>query len=303
MNAFGLGNRLEVDLPNERSGLIPTPRTYNKIYGAGHWNFCTFRSVSIGQGEVLTTPLQVANEMAYLANEGWFITPHIVDSIEGGDKFNLLDKYGKKHFPLEIPDAVFEEVHNGMQGVVDRGTGRGAQVPGISVCGKTGTAENFYKGKKLDDHSFFAAFAPRENPKIAIMVICENAGFGGRWAAPIAGLMIEKYLNDTIDVNRKPLEDEMTNAFLIPKQLLQEMKTLDSLAKAKKELMLSKEEIETILDTLQIEDIPDQDELRKTAPVQNQGNNLPPKKEKKDPKMILPNDRKRNSNQKDTLKN
>jgi penicillin-binding protein 2 len=302
MNAFGLGNRLGVDLPNERSGLIPTPKTYNRMYPGMQWNFCTFRSVSIGQGEVLTTPLQVANEMAYLANKGWFITPHIVDSIEGGDKFNLLDKYGKKHFPLEIPDAVFEEVHNGMQGVVDRGTGRGAQVPGISVCGKTGTAENFYKGKQLEDHSFFAAFAPRENPKIAIMVICENAGFGGTWAAPIAGLMIEKYLNDTIAAERKPIEDRMTNAFLIPPQMLEQMRVQDSIEEARKEAILSKTELKNIQDTLQTDDVPDEEELKTTAPVQKQGNEEPAKKEKVDPKMILPGDRKRNSNQKDTLK-
>lgn len=97
MRAFGLGKKLGVDLPSEKGGKIPTAATYNKIYGEGHWNFCTFRSVSIGQGEVETTPLQVANEMAYLANKGWYITPHVVDSIEGGDKFNLLAPYKEKH--------------------------------------------------------------------------------------------------------------------------------------------------------------------------------------------------------------
>src|SRR6185503_20690446 len=105
---------------------------------------------------------------------------------------------------------------DGMQGVMETGTGRAAQVPGITICGKTGTAENAYKGVKQKDHSFFAAFAPRENPKIAIMVMCQNAGFGATWAAPIASLMIEKYLRDTIAADRKELEQRMMNANLIP---------------------------------------------------------------------------------------
>jgi penicillin-binding protein 2 len=143
MYAFGLGRRLGVDIPTERIGNIPTPSFFDKTYGEGRWNFCTFRSVSIGQGEVNTTPIQVANEMAYLANKGWYITPHIVDSIEGGDKFGLLDKYKVKTVPIEIPDSIFEAVHDGMQGVMESGTGRGAKVPGITVCGKTGTVENY----------------------------------------------------------------------------------------------------------------------------------------------------------------
>jgi penicillin-binding protein 2 len=172
MYAFGLGNKLGIDMPSEKSGLIPTPKTYNKMYGEGHWNFCTLRSVSIGQGEVNVTPLQVANEMAYLANKGWFITPHMIDSIDGGDRYGMLDSFKLRHHPLSIPDSVFDAVHDGMQGVMDRGTGAAAKVPGIVVCGKTGTVENYYKGVKQKDHAFFAAFAPRENPRIAIAVIC-----------------------------------------------------------------------------------------------------------------------------------
>ncbi len=97
MYAFGLGHKLGVDVPSEKGGNIPTPAYYNKVYGEKHWNYCTFRSVSIGQGEVDVTPLQVANEMAYIANKGWYIIPHVVDSIEGGDRFNILDKYRKRH--------------------------------------------------------------------------------------------------------------------------------------------------------------------------------------------------------------
>ncbi|MDE3213834.1 MAG: penicillin-binding protein 2, partial [Bacteroidota bacterium] len=174
MYGFGLGHKLGVDIPTEIGGLIPTPKTYNRIYGKGHWNFCSFKSVSIGQGEVNVTPLQVANEMAYLANKGWYITPHLVDSIDGGDKFGLLDSFKIKHHPLSIPDTLFEAVHDGMQDVMESGTGAAAKVPGIVVCGKTGTVENYYKGVKQKSHAFFAAFAPRENPKIAIAVICEN---------------------------------------------------------------------------------------------------------------------------------
>jgi penicillin-binding protein 2 len=260
MNAFGLGHKLGVDIPSERSGLIPTSRTYDKMYPGMNWNFCTFRSVSIGQGEVLSTPLQAANEMAYLANKGWFITPHLVDSIEGGDKFGLLEKYKQKIVPLDIPDSVFDYVHEGMQGVVDAGTGRGAQVPGIEICGKTGTAENYWKGKQQKDHSFFVAFAPRVNPKIAIIVLCENAGFGGTWAAPIAGLMIEKYLNDTIAASRKPLEERMMKANLIPALMIQQMKERDSLLQVRRDSMDMIKN--AIRDTLQSDDIPDEDRFK-----------------------------------------
>lgn len=257
MYGFGLGHKLGVDIPSERSGNIPTPATYDRIHGKGHWNFCSFRSVSIGQGEVLTTPLQIANEMAYLANKGWYITPHLVDSIDGGDKFGLLKKYKQKINPIDIPDNFFEAVHDGMQGVVDVGTGRGAQVSGVKVCGKTGTAENYYHGVKQKDHSFFAAFAPRDNPKIAIMVMCENAGFGGTWAAPISGLMIEKYLNDTIAANRKPLEERMMNANLIPSYMAREIKVKDSLRKVRKDSLEMMKRI--IKDTLQTEDVPEEE--------------------------------------------
>ena len=230
MRAFGLGRKLGVDLPSEKSGSIPTAKTYNKIYGEGHWNFCTFRSVSVGQGEVETTILQVANEMAYLANKGWYITPHLVDSIESGDEFNLLSAYKKRNVALNIPDSLFEQVHDGMQGVMDGGTGRYAQVPGIVVCGKTGTVENAYKGVKQKDHAFFAAFAPRQNPRIAIAVICENAGFGSTSAAPIASLMIEKYLRDSIvGKERNDKADQIAKMNLLPPRLVKEIRARDSI--------------------------------------------------------------------------
>ncbi|HEY5391868.1 MAG TPA: penicillin-binding transpeptidase domain-containing protein, partial [Hanamia sp.] len=256
MYAFGLGNKLGIDIPSERSGLIPTPHTYNRIYGEGHWNFCTFRSVSIGQGEVNVTPLQVANEMAYLANRGWFITPHMIDSIDGGDKFGLLDSFKLRHHPLNIPDSIFEAVADGMQGVMERGTGAAAKVPGIVVCGKTGTVENYYKGVKQKDHAFFAAFAPRQNPKIAIAVICENAGFGSNSSAPIASLMIEKYLKDSItEPDRIAKIETIAKLNLMPPRIVAQIRQRDSIRHAKdQQLLLEKRYINTLKDTLGIED-------------------------------------------------
>ncbi len=255
MYAFGLGHKLGVDIPSEKSGLIPTPKTYDRMYGDGRWNYCTFRSVSIGQGEVLVTPIQVANEMAYLANKGWYITPHLVDSIEDGDKFGLLDSFKRKHRALTIPDTLFNAVHNGMQGVMETGTGAAAKVPGITVCGKTGTVENYYKGVKQKSHAFFAAFAPRENPQIAIAVICENAGFGSTSAAPIASLMIEQYLRDSIGgEQRKARVEQLANLDLMPARINQEIRYRDSLMHSKDpSYLLEKGYIKSIKDTMRIE--------------------------------------------------
>lgn len=242
MRSFGLGHRLGVDLPSEKPGLLPTPELYDKIYGAGRWNFCTFRSVSIGQGEVNVTPLQIANEMAYLANKGWFITPHMVDSIGGGDKFGMLDSFKLRHKPLDIPDSIFDAVQDGMQGVMERGTGAAARIQGITVCGKTGTSENYYRGKKQRDHAVFAAFAPRENPKIAIAVICENAGFGSTTSAPIASLMIEKYLRDSIaGPARQAKAEAIANLKIMPQRILDLIRMQDSVKAARaKEALLKK---------------------------------------------------------------
>jgi penicillin-binding protein 2 len=261
MYAFGLGHKLGVDVPTEIKGNIPTPAHFDKVYGAGNWNYCNFRSVSIGQGEVSTTPIQVANEMAYLANKGWYIIPHIVDSIAGGDKFGLLDKYKNKINPVDIPDTIFDAVHDGMQGVVESGTGVGAKVPGVIVCGKTGTVENYAKIKgelvKQPNHSFFTAFAPRENPKIAIMCVVENSGrFGGSYAAPIVGLMIEKYLNDTIASGRKGLIEKFTNLNLIPPLMAQKIKDRDSIQRVKAEAAALK----NLKDSLQVTIDPSDDD-------------------------------------------
>lgn len=262
MYAFGLGKKLGVDVPSEKTGMIPTPKYYNKAFGVGKWNYCSFRSVSIGQGEVTTTPLQVANEMAYIANKGWFITPHVVDSIEGGDKFGILEQYRQRHNAIDIPDSIFEVVHEGMQAVIDRGTGAGARVPGIAVCGKTGTVENYFRGVKQPNHSFFCAFAPRENPKIAIMCVVENSGrFGGTYAAPIVGLMIEKYLKDSIvDKGRLANLERVANLNLIPARINAELRTQDSLRHSKDSAyLISKGYIKIIKDTIGLDD----DEVKK----------------------------------------
>lgn len=266
MNAFGLGHKLGVDIPSEKRGLIPNAAYYNKLYGEGKWNYCTFRSVSIGQGEVLTTPIQVANEMAYIANKGWFYTPHVIDSIDGGDKFKVLDPFKIRHKAMDIPDSVFEAVHEGMEGVITSGTGRGARVKDINICGKTGTVENYYKGVKQKDHSFFAAFAPRENPKIAIMCVVENAGFGGTYAAPITSLMIEKYLKDSItDKGRLAKIESLSKANLIPPRIYKEIRRLDSLEHAgDSAYLIQKGFIRIVKDTLETEDEPeDEKEMEK----------------------------------------
>ena len=231
--SFGLGRKLGVDLPSEKKGNIPTAKYYQKIFGR-NWHSCNIVSNSIGQGEVLTTLTQLSNMMAIIANKGWYYTPHLIDSIEGGDEFHLLDSFKNKHYTVDVPDSVFEDVHSGMQGTMEFGTGAAAKVPGVVVCGKTGTVENYYHGEKQQDHAFFGAFAPRDNPRIAIAVMCENAGFGATSAAPIASLMIEKYLKDSIvEEDRKKLVEEMSSRNLIPKRMKIEMARQDSVRKAK----------------------------------------------------------------------
>jgi penicillin-binding protein 2 len=257
MYAFGLGHKLGVDVPSEKKGNIPTPATYDRSFGKGHWNYCSFRSVSIGQGEVDVTPLQVANEMAYIANKGWYITPHVVDSIEGGDKFGILNQYRQRHSAMDIPDSIFEVVHNGMQGVVESGTGAGARVQDVIVCGKTGTVENYFRGVKQQNHSFFCAFAPRDNPKIAIMCVVENSGrFGGTYAAPIVGLMIEKYLKDSIvDKARLARIDQLSELNLMPPRIFAELRRQDSIRHSKDSAyLISKGYLKIIKDTIGLED-------------------------------------------------
>jgi len=193
MHSFGLGKRLESDITGIRPGLIPDAKYYDKWYGHHRWAFSTIRSISIGQGEVMLTPLQMANVAAIIANRGWHFIPHFVKAI--GDK-GPLEQYRTKHYS-KVDAIHYETIVEGMRRVVHEpgGTGRRARLKDIIVCGKTGTVQNPHG----DDHSVFVAFAPMNNPKIAIAVFIENAkGGGGLWAAPTAGLMIEKYLTGKI---------------------------------------------------------------------------------------------------------
>lgn len=206
LTSFGLGIKLDSDISALRAGLIPTTKFYDKWYGHHAWAFSTIRSISIGQGEVKLTPLQMANLAAIMANRGWYITPHIVKSI--GDK-GPMPQFLVKH-KTKIDPIHYEPIVEGMRMAVNEGggTARRAIINGITVCGKTGTAQNPHG----EDHSVFIAFAPMENPKIAIAVFIENAGFGGTWAAPIASLMMEKYINK--EVKDKEKEKRILEAVL-----------------------------------------------------------------------------------------
>ena len=199
---FGFGQRLETDLPSIKSGYVPDVPFYNKWYGEGRWAFSTIYSLSIGQGELGVIPLQMANLAASIANRGYYFVPHLVKKID--KKKSIPKKFTEKHY-IDIDKKYIDIVIQGMYGVVYEpgGTARRARIhESIVVCGKTGTAQNPHG----EDHSVFIAFAPKDNPQIAIAVYVENAGGGGRWAAPIASLMIEQYLTDSIAVKNKPKE-------------------------------------------------------------------------------------------------
>lgn len=197
---MGFGIKYNSDLPYELDGNIPPSKYFDKIYGKGHWNAMTVRSFSIGQGEILTTPLQLANLACIIANRGYYCTPHLVKAI--GTPNNYQKKFAVKH-QTGIERQYYEFMVEAMYQVVEHGTAAWYKLDSIPICGKTGTAQNPH-GK---DHSLFIAFAPKDNPKIAIAVIVENAGFGSTWAVPIASLMIEKYLTGT--VKRKDVETRM----------------------------------------------------------------------------------------------
>lgn len=188
---FGFGQKLGSDIPEEKAGNMPSSRYYDKRYKGRKWKFGNIYSLSIGQGEMGVTPLQMANMAATIANRGFFYTPHLIKDIDGN---GVSAKFKEKH-QTGIKKEYFDFVANAMADVVRAGTARKAQIPNITVCGKTGTAQNPHG----EDHSVFIAFAPKDNPKIAIAVYVENAGWGGTWAAPIAGLMIEKYLKGKIE--------------------------------------------------------------------------------------------------------
>lgn len=215
MNDFGLGVRLGVDLPGEDAGNIPDTARYNKDFGGfARWNSCNILTLSIGQDRMLATPLQLANLMCIIANKGYYYTPHLVDSIERetAEDTVFTARFRKKHVVTHISDEAYAAVHMGMEDVTRYGTAAGIVVPGVNYCAKTGTAQNPHGNY----HSLFVCFAPRENPKIALAVVVENAGAGATWAGPIAALMMERYLHDSIATSRLPEVERIAQANLLP---------------------------------------------------------------------------------------
>ncbi len=212
--SFGLGHKLGSDFPSELGGNIPTSKYYNKIYGKNGWKFTTVISLSIGQGEIGATPLQIANLSAIMANRGWYCIPHIIKDSDG---VTIDAKYKERNYTL-VDTLNFGKVIDGMWRAVNAPPGSGntarvAAVPGLDICGKTGTAQN----PRGDDNSVFICFAPRDNPKIAVAAYVENAGFGATWACPIASLLVEKYLNGEIGDSRKWMEERVMGANLMHK--------------------------------------------------------------------------------------
>ena len=218
IKSFGLGQYMGYDLPTGKKGKIPDSKTYKKMYPDWQWSGRTIVSNSIGQGEVLATPIQLANMMAAVANEGYYYTPHIIKRIKG-EKIDT--KFTTKHVTT-IDKKYFKPMISGLFDVYNLGTARALRVEGIDICGKTGTAENYAKingvRTKLEDHSIFVAFAPKDNPKIAIAIMIENGGFGAAIAGPIASLMIEKYLRNKItrtDLEKKVLGTSLKSRYAI----------------------------------------------------------------------------------------
>jgi penicillin-binding protein 2 len=204
---FGIGKQLYSDLPQELKGNVPSVEYYDKYFGKGRWKASTVISLSIGQGELGITPLQMANTMCIISNKGYFYIPHILKKI--GDKPYTDNKFLERNY-TDVDSGYYNMIIEGMQKVLESGTAAGSRIKDIDVCGKTGTAQNPH-GR---DHSLFVGYAPRENPKIAIGIMVENGGWGSSWAAPIASLMIEKYLTDSI--TRPDLEKRMKEGVVIP---------------------------------------------------------------------------------------
>jgi len=207
VESFGIGQIISSDFPNALKGDLPAESYYNKIYGKGHWSPLTIRSMAIGQGELGATPLQMANVAAIVANRGYYYPPHLIREIENATVPSSLKV---KHFSKISPET-FVPIIEGMEQVVKGNMSSRVAVPGVVMCGKTGTVQNDHG----IDHSVFTAFAPKDNPKIAIFVYVENSGFGATYAAPMAGLMVERFLNDTISAKKKLVEEKILEANLL----------------------------------------------------------------------------------------
>ena len=205
--SMGYGYKTGIDIPSEGRGFIPNSNFYNKVFKTDRWKSLNIVSIAIGQGEILATPLQIANLSATIANRGYFYTPHVVKSIQDGE---LPEELTKPRHTM-VSQKYYETIVEGMAMAVTGGTCRSAAIPDVVVCGKTGTSQNPH-GK---DHSVFTGFAPKDDPKIAIAVYIEQGGFGATYGVPIGSLVMEKYLKGEISESRKWIEDRMVNANLL----------------------------------------------------------------------------------------
>jgi len=210
VESFGFGVKLNTDIPSEQAGTMPTAEWYDRLHGKNRWRSLSIISLAIGQGEIGSTPLHLANLAATIANRGWFYTPHLQKDMPD----NPIDpRFKERHYTM-VDTSWFESVAEGMYLAVNGGpgaTGRLASVAGLEICGKTGTAQNPHG----NDHSVFICFAPKDDPKIAVAAYIENAGFGSTWACPISALLVEKYLNGEISPERKWIENNMMNGYLL----------------------------------------------------------------------------------------
>lgn len=238
LKSFGLDNYMGYDLPSGQKGSIPNAQFYKKWFPNGGWKSTTIISNAIGQGEVVMTPMQLANVMCAVANEGYYYTPHIIKNIEGKE----IDKSFIQRKQTTIDRQHFRPVIEGLAEVYLTGTARRLQIPEINICGKTGTVENFVnidgERVKMVDHSVFLAFAPKEDPKIVIAVFIENGGFGATWAGPIASLMIEKYLKGEItrtDLEKRMLEGDLNDNYILVDKAIKQKEERDRLARLEKE--------------------------------------------------------------------
>lgn len=214
VQSFGFGHKLGSDFPSELGGDIPDSRLYDRMYGEGRWKATNIISLSIGQGEIGCTPLHLANLCATMANRGYYYIPHMIKESDGVE---IDRKYKERQYTM-VDTSYFQTLVDGMYMAVNSGYGSGATaavaaVDGLEICGKTGTAQNPHG----DDNSVFICFAPKDNPKIAVAAYIEHGSFGARWAAPIASLLVEKYLSGEISGARKPLEKRMLEGKLLEK--------------------------------------------------------------------------------------
>jgi penicillin-binding protein 2 len=218
MNSFGLGRKLGIDLPSENKANIPDTAAYNKDFGnPKYWNSCYMLTLGIGQDRMTATPLQLANSMALIANEGYYYTPHFVDSIEEEDKEDKIElaKFRTKQGVTKISSDIFKVIKEGMHDVTVYGTAASVKLPGHEYCAKTGTAQNPHG----ENHSIFVCFAPKDNPRVAVAVVVENAGYGATWAGPISTLLMEKYLNDTLTTESVKKAEDLAKVDLMPQSI------------------------------------------------------------------------------------